>query len=265
MAFWARSIIYNGIPSETFGLMLYDIENYSQSEGTLGTKISIVEDRIRRRNPPIHYGITNNDPLTFKLVMGVTDQEIRLDRYDLAAIAGWLTGHSEYKWLHICQPDLELVRYRCLITELRQIEIGMLPVAFEATVVCDGPYAYHLPWQHSIVSSGQAEYLCHNPSNVNEYYFPSMVIECPAGTTDISIANAADPGRSFALAGLSGTASRSIAVDGETLAVQATDGTDLYENCSLEFLRLVRGDNPLTVNGACTVTLKCEVPMNIGY
>ena len=264
MAFCGDSFIFDSVPSEKYGLLLYEVQDHKQDSGVLGSKLKISEDRILRRASALHYGVTYSGPLEFKLVFGVYEDFAHLDRFDLSAVAAWLTGHQQYKWLTICQPDMESVRYKCIITELKQIEIALSPIAFEATVTCDSPYAYHLPEKRVIACSGTTTFQYRNPSNVNGYYFPSFKIDIPVGTQHISISNSADAGRSFQLSNLSLTSPLSVFVNGETMAIEAGE-VNLYESCNFEFLRLVRGINSITNTGNCTITMLCEVPMNVGF
>ena len=69
------------------------------------------------------------------------DARQSLDRYEVEAIATWLTGHNTRKWLTIVQADMETFRYKCFISELRLITDGDYPWAFSCKVSCDSPFA----------------------------------------------------------------------------------------------------------------------------
>ena len=139
MSFYGCSFIYDGIPSEEYGLMIYDFGSVSQDDGSVGTELTILEDRVQRRSTPIHYGIANNAPLQFSLVFGALEP---LDRFDVAAIAGWLCGHAQYKPFTVVQPDMALYHYKAIVTKLDIIPWSGSPVAFKAALVCDSPFAY---------------------------------------------------------------------------------------------------------------------------
>ena len=117
-----------------YGLMIYDFGGTGQSNVAFGNVGSIVETRTNNRIQPVHYGVNYHaTPLEFKLVFGA---QRALDRFELEYISMWLTGHQNYQWLSIDQPDMERVQFRCLITSLTPLAHGWLPVAFEATVRC---------------------------------------------------------------------------------------------------------------------------------
>lgn len=186
-----------------YGLVVADIGSSKQSTGAVGGKATIFEDRISRRSTGLDYGAYSNEPLSFPIVFTVTHGKRRLDRYELAAISGWLTGHSDFKELVICQPDMDLITYKCRITNLETYDIGMKQVGLTATVTCDGPYAY-ISMADSVIScGGTTSYFYHNHSNVNDYYRPMIKIECTG--TDIMINNQTD-GSVFELKGMTSEA-----------------------------------------------------------
>ena len=138
--FNAYEFIFDGESSYMYDLMLYDFDGRSQDDVAFANKASIVETRINNRIQPIHFGVNyHKEPLEFKLVFGA---QRALDRYELENISMWLLGKQDYSWLSIEQPDMNKIQFRCFITELTPLSFGWLPVAFEATVRCDCPYAY---------------------------------------------------------------------------------------------------------------------------
>ena len=178
--------------------MIYDIDNHNQDTVAFANKAEIAELRLPRRVQPIHYGVNyHKDPLQFKLVFGAQDF---LDRFDMEAVAHWLTGHQDYKWLTICQSDLR-VDYRCLIRELTPIHITWLPVAFEATIICDCPYAYG-PEESATFSLTEigVSTILRNESTAREFIRPRFELIPPQGSTDMfdfSIINYSDGEREF--------------------------------------------------------------------
>ncbi len=264
MSFVGRSFIYDGISSDMFGLMLCNFSGASQEAGIVGTRLSIQEDRIARRRTSLHYGATDNVAKEFPVVFVVQDDNRRLDRYEIAQIGAWLTGDHEYKELAIMQSDMEGVFYRCIITELDQIEVGMRTVGFTAMVSCDGPYAYRRMAPTQVQISGSTPLLYRNFSNVKGYYCPEMEIQ-GAGSS-LSIQNQTD-GTTFALNGMpSGT--RTIKIDCQNQVMTSSDGINLYQywNVGLDkhFPRMVRGDNNLVITGTGTMTIQNVFPWNIG-
>lgn len=266
MAFWGHSFIFNDIPCEDFDLMLYNIGGVSQSGGTFASGVTVVEDEIPSQSKPCFYGTKQkNRHLEFTLVFGVNehraDRHEWLDRYELEAVASWLTGYDEYLWLEIEQDDMEYVRYRCLITHLEVIEHGLMPWALKAEVFCDSPYAYLYPQTFEYVIDGQSTICFYNESSHNGYYAPKMEVD-PHGSTSFSITNQTDDGHVFALAGLPDV--ETIKVDNQYGLITCAEGINLYPYSNLKFFRLKPGMNVLEVYGSGVLRIICEFPVNVG-
>lgn len=239
--------------SAMYGLVVCDIDGNGQSDVNFGNKANIIESTTRKRLDSIHLGVDyNTTPLEFKLVFG---SERALDRYEMAVIAMWLTGHQEYQWLTIDQEDLAHIEFKCLITSLVPITVGWLPYAFEATVRCDSPYAYSLPFSQSFPISGTTSVLFRNHSSVREYLKPELLFLKSSGVTTLRIVNQSDGGREFSISSVP-TASGQVYVDNHNGIIQdVIGGVNLYGGFNMNFFRLVQGDNLLTVTGNGTLTI----------
>lgn len=262
MAFYGSSFVFDGVPSEQYGLIMASFNRNGQTDGNIGGKYEIHEERINRRSTGLHYGVTSNTPLSFPIVLTVCEDNRYLDRSDVAAIAGWLTGHNQYKQLAICQPDMEGIYYRCIITELKEVQARGHIVGFNATMTCDGPYAYR-SWPATICVPGK-DVLYRNMSNVNGYYRPVMSVVCNGSA--FSFENKTD-GTKFMLSGMP-AGKRVITIDAVNQVMTSSDGINLYQYWNVgetkHFPRFVRGDNVVSVVGG-TVTIVNEFPWNVGY
>ena len=251
---------FAGESSMMYGMMLYDFGGTGQSPVPFGNKGSIIETRTLGRIQPLHFGVNyHGSPLQFKLVFGSLEEH--LDRYEMENIAHWLTGYQDYQWLSIDQPDLERVQFRCLITQLTPLHHGWLPYAFEATVVCDCPYAYGFPFEYQYDISGATDILFRNDSSVREYIKPTLIYVPTSGDT-LSIVNHDDNDREFKLTGI--PSSTNVIVDNRNGIIQETIGkTNLYDGFNLNFFRFVHGDNNLTVTGNGTLTITGRLLYNV--
>ena len=259
--FNAYSFSFAGESSEEHGVMLYDFGGSGQSDVAFGNKASIVEARTTNRIQPIHLGVNYHEsPLEFKLVFGA---DRPLDRYELQDISLWLTGYQTYQWLTIDQPDLLNVEFRCLITTLTPLSHGWLPVAFEATVQCDCPYAYGLPFSETYDISGQTDVLFRNESTTRAYFKPDLSFTTDSGVTEVGIVNHSDGDREFKITGLP-SGGLTFSVDGTSGIIRDESGSlNLYPGFNLNFLRLVHGDNRLTVSGDGELTISGRFLYNV--
>ena len=201
----------------------------------------------------------NKTPLQFKLVFG---SEHELDRYEMEAISYWLTGHQTYQWLSIDQGDLERVQFKCLITQLTPIFHGWLPVAFEATVICDCPYAYGFEFNKQYAINGQTDILFRNESSVREFIKPTITFVPSVGVTTLSIVNHNDRDREFRIDDI--PSSSVVEVNNLSgILLEKRYGRNLYDGFNLNFFRLVHGDNNLTVTGNGTLTISGRFLYNV--
>lgn len=263
MAFTASSFIFDGIASDAFDVYCYSFDRKSQSNGLFGGSASIQETRMSSRPTPLHYGVVRNDPMEFEIIFG-TLGPCPIDRFKASAIAGWLIGHDDYKWLHICQPDLDHVRYRCIIDSLEQLPVNNDTVAFSAKVICDGPYAYSAVQDLTIDSDGSnvMEYI--SPSNIHEPHYPIMELNLEAETESVSIWTDEDQERKFTLSGLNISSPTKIIVDNMNQVIYGGD-ENWYSKCNFNFFRIWPGANNIHVDGKCSVTIHSQPFMNVGY
>ena len=262
MSFLGTTFSFDGHSCEEYSLVLYDITNAEQEQSTFA-KTTILGDKIPRRYRPLHYGIHQEEPLTFSLVCCVNEERAEagepLDRFDMQRIALWLTGHSQYKILRIDQPDLEGIQYRCIITELKMVEIFHEKQGIQFTVTCDSPYGYICPKESTYVISSPTTLILRNESSINDYYYPKIVI---SGATSVSITNTSDNGRVFSLSSI--PSGDTVTVDGENGILSSSSGANLYPGFNFKFFRMVRGDNSIQITGNGTYKFVCEFPVNVG-
>lgn len=261
MAFHASEFTFNGESSEMYGLMICKFDKYGQENVSFGNKASIVETRSNRRVQPIHFGVNYNaEPLSFKVVFGA---EHRMDRYELEAVSLWLTGHQQYKWLTIDQNDLDHYAFRCLLSQLTPIAYGGYPLAFEATVTCDCPYAYSYPFRYEYIVSGTKDILFRNRGTVREFLKPEMLFAPATGGGSLKIVNHDDGDREFLVG--------SLPVQTAVLHIDNRNGilygessvNNYYKDFNMKFFRLVHGDNHLSVTGNGTLTIAGRFLHNI--
>ena len=245
--FAAREFTFAGRSSRQYGLTLCEIDDKGQSDIAFGNAASIIEDRVIARIQPVHFGVNYHaSPLRFKLVFGA---ERKLNRFELDEISAWLTGYQNYQWLTIDQPDLNHVMFRCLVTSLTPVSAGGFPVAFEAEITCDCPYAYGLPFEEAYSLTNSQEILFRNPSPVREFTKPKILFTPEASVNAIKIVNRNDNDRIFFIENL--PSNISVEVDNSNCIIRELRyGYNLYGGFNMNFFRLVPGDNHLYIEGA---------------
>lgn len=266
MAFYGSEFIFDGVPSSEYGLMIYSFGSEGQEDVSFQNG-EIIEDRIPGRYDALTYGLVQNQALEYTLVFGANmesiDAERHIDRYEVETIAAWLTGHNRRKWLTIVQDDMEYYRYKCFISELKLITDGSMPWAFSCKVTCDSPFAYSLPEEYVYTVANETNlFILFNRSKFSGYYRPNMVIT-PQGGGTVSIVNQSDNNRTFQFTSLPGS-EKEIYIDNKNQIISGSTGLNLYPYFNMKFMRLVHGDNKLSITGNATVKFICEFPVNIG-
>lgn len=272
MSFYGTSFSFDGISCEEFGLMLYDLDSSTQGESSWATGTKIKEERIPGRVRSIYYGKTEESNLEFTLIFGADEHAARagepIDRYEMQAIAMWLTGPDDYRYLQIDQPDMAGLRYRCIITDLKMIEPHGKKWAFSCKVHCDSPYAYTFPQVYQYSVKGLGTDILDSPSTVSILYRPKITIDIES--TSVSFFNQSNAtGISFA--DLPQTPD-TITIDCERGIITSASGLNLYPYLQssdiydkFNFIALLPGRNNLVWGvGVGTITFECEFPMNVG-
>lgn len=269
MGFIAKRFSFNRVPCERFGLRIFDIDNENNDATPFASTGELQTDVIPSKGRTFLYGRAYEKPLEFKLVFGLDplmlNMDEHLDRYEMDAIANWLTGHSTYKWLEVEQPDLQMIRYHCVISELEPIQLAWLPWAFSAKVVCDSPYGYRFPEKFHYICNGTTNIQLISRSTINQLYYPKMKIQLN-GSDTISIVNQSCDGAELKFTGLPQEYFLTISVDNDLCKIESSDASysNLYQYCNFNWFPLKRGMNKITITGSCILDFICEFPVNYG-
>ncbi len=277
MAFKAYEFTFNGRSCREFGLIMCDFNGADRVGGTHTAGGKPQMETVFLRHSALLRGVEDDEKLSFPLSFGLCPDRIErqqfLDRFEIEEISSWLIGHRGWGWLTIEQNDLAHVRYRCMITDLKEISSGWDTYGFTCTVQCDSHYAYMFPQEDQYNCDGELNINFFNRSSMNDPYFPSLVIE-PLGSRGVSIVNQSLGGVGPAwgdlayvngekLAALPSLVGLKIRMD-ENGVLTNSEGLNLYPYYNFEMLGLVRGENKLVVTGKCNLTIRCEFPVDVG-
>lgn len=277
MAFTAYEFTFNGRSCREFDLILCDFNGSDREGGTHTSSGKPQVETVFRQHRSLLRGVEDDEKLSFQLSIWLCPDRIDrrqfLDRFEIEAISAWLTGHRGWGWMTIVQDDLAHVRYRCMITDLKEVSSGWDTYGFTCMVQCDSHYAYMLPQEYKYSCAGALNVDFFNRSSMNDPYFPSLVIE-PLGSGGVSIINQSlgGVGPAFGdlayingekLGPLPSLDQLAIELD-ENGVLTNSDGVNLYPYYNFERLGLARGDNKLVVTGKCNLTIRCEFPVDVG-
>ena len=257
----AYEFTFADTPASLYGMFVCDIGDTKHSDNPFGNQANIVEKRLANRITPLHYGVRyHDDPLTFHLIFASEDY---MDRWQIQEVAQWLTGYQEYQWLTIDQPDMEGVEFHCLIQSMTPITVGWLPIAFDATIVCDCPYGYSYPFEEEVRVDGTTEYLFYNDGTARVPLYPQLKIEVAQGCSSFSIENRTT-GITMQFTGMP-SGGFTVNIDNENEIIDISSYKyDLYDYFNFQFFYLINGDNELVFRGSGRVTISGRYLYNVG-
>jgi phage-related protein len=247
MTFYARSFQYDGIPGETFNLLISQLDDGGVSETDGSSKMEIISQKIYRRQNPYFYGATIADVLRFPATI-MSPENIDAETYQL--IQKWMFSNRTHKKL-LMQDDMGSAYFNCIFNNPQTIRVGNLIYGFNAEVECDSAFGWQYPrttmytYSTSVVDS--TKIFNNRSDDAGSYLYPSLVITMNNIAGGISITNANDANRVFSFTGLS--ASEVLTMNCGLQTLSSSTGLKRLSNFNKNFLRLVPGINSLRIQG----------------
>lgn len=264
MAFYAKTFVFDGIPSEYYGLIL------SSSDGGEGTSngssnIEIIQQEVYKRPVPYFYGVKQTPVLQFEIQIRTVKGEITAE--EASVIQNWLFGQQTYKKLRVVQIDMEDYYFNCFLTNPQIVRVGNIIRGFNATVSCNSPYA----WGQEIslnLTETLFNYYVENRSQDSYYTFPQMVVQLSTLSTSFFIRNKSDKkseiddGRLFGMNDFIGGDKITINNDLQIIDTVLTPSPlNKFAPSSEYFFRLVPGLNILYITGGIEYISLSYTPM----
>ena len=254
--FKGANFIFNEIPSEKFGLKIGFLSESAVKNTYSGLKLSIEEEKIKRVDQPVFFGIEKTGKISFEILVY---SEVEVDTYDRQVIDRWLF-QNEYKYFKIEQPDYNGLFFRCIMTEATKVEIGETPYMKKIIVTCDSPYVYTDEYiYNSISTSTPSNINITNLSNINGYSYPEFIITTTTSGS-VSIKNNTDS-RTFLLNGLDNA--ETITVDNDKKIILSDSGLRRMSNFNKNWFRLLPDINNLTLTGNFNLAIKIRYRLTI--
>ena len=249
MAFYARFFQFDGVPSETYGLTISEVDASANSSTMGSASMEMVSRKIYRRATPYFYGGTPSENLSFDISITAIDEDIDAEKSQL--IQKWLFSSRKYKKLLIIQPDMQDRYYNCIFNNPQIVRVGNIIRGYTATVQCDAPYSWAFPKTVEYTYSSpvtDASIVFNNVSDDRgSYLYPKTVLTVSNVGGNITITNQNDSNRQFSFTGLS--ANEVITVDNSLQILTTSLGIRRMGNFNKKFLRLIPGLNNLRIQG----------------
>jgi len=247
MGFYGYFFVFNDIPSEYYNLRIFNFGSGGNESQSTGGDVSLVTQGIYRRPVPYFYGVNQDTVLTFPLVFG---SYTALDKTTQDLIHKWLFGQMGYKKLVIVQEDMSSMYYNCFLTDPKSVSIGNLGYAFEATVVCDSPWAWSNDKTFTrtyATDNVNDTFVFVNESANKDYLYPEIAFTLNSLGSGITITNVTDSNRQFIFAGI--TPLETITVDNNRQILSSSTGLYRLSKFNLNWFRLLQGMNTINISG----------------
>lgn len=241
MNYGALSFIFDGVPSEKFGLFLCNINETGKQTNEGGGNIKVHTDKTPLMDYNYLMGVEYDEVFEFKMTFGSLEPR---DKFDISLINNWLIGHSEYKKLQILQHDMTNIYYNCIINDYKVVSFANYAYAFECTVICDRPWALgnNRKFKYRVGTA-----IHNNCSHTNKLTYPKLTFTTNSPNAIVSIKNISNNGWETRFEGLS--AGETIVVDNQLQLITSSLGLYRLGNFNKHWLELIPRVNKLEIQG----------------
>jgi phage-related protein len=246
-SFYGSEIIFNNVPSSTFGLRIIGFES-GKTNGQAGSKSTQIQKWIYRKSRPYYFGRTINTPLEMDIVLG---SELPIDGKSRASIESWLLGKADYLPLQILQSDIDDVTFNIQFIEATNQYMGNIQRSITIHGICDAPFGFSPPdilnksYSGSAIVSENFNY--YNTSNHDDYLYPAISFTTSGIGTSFSLTNLSDDNRVCEFTGIS--SGETIALDCDRQTITSSTGLKRMGLFNKKFFRLLPDENSLTLAG----------------
>lgn len=242
------NFVYDGIPSEEYGLSIAFVGNDSDSYPS-GSRVEIATDSLLRNAQRMFLNSTQSTALEFEFCIV---SESPLDGYTLSKAKQWLFGALSYRKLQICLEDFRHLYFNCTLQADGDYVFMGGYYGFNVTAVCDAPFA----WEYSRTFTGSlGDVVFYNTSADSEDLMPVVRIKM-GDSGDFSIVNHSYDERSFLFTGLN--KDEVLTVDNRKGTIVSSEGRGRLAKFNKYFLRFKPGINRLTVNAPTGTAYEIE-------
>lgn len=250
------NFVFDGISSESMGIYLIRTNSGLFSMPFVSSR-DVKEDYPYKSRSPYFFGTQQQLPtitLTFStLANNMTSNKLK-------EIASWLF-QSEYKEFY-SEDNPDKIYYLMAVNEINFQTNGNNEGYLEVQFKSKYPYALTLPETVEIDLSSNTTSTTikiENRCNAYKYYYPEIEFTTVTPTTSVTFTNTSDSNRLTSFTGL--TVGETVYVDNQKKQIISSLSNYLYDDFNKNWLRLIQGDNKITVVGKCTLTFRMQFPV----
>ncbi len=219
MAFYASNFVYDSKVSSDYGLTISTI---GASPDHRGANVELSTESLYRRSKVYLMGVQETPVLSLPVTITVAEE---LSATESSDVSKWLFGQNNYKKLQILQPDMQYVSYNCIFTSPSVIRVGNIIRGYNATIVCDSPFAWEQPVQTTYYYGPKYYNInevvtYNNTSDSANYTYPIVEVTANRFGGSFSVINLTDHNRKFSFTGL--LPDETLMIDNDLQIIQST-------------------------------------------
>lgn len=267
---------YNGKSSDDFDLICCSVDDNSQETPILAEREILKGETTQNRPIANHYGTKFDDVITFDITFIKRGGKI-FSREEVREINAWLTSPKIPSLLTIGDEDDPVYHFGIFTAVASIYTIGIAALTY--TFTSNAPYGWSKKYEYTYNSTGSTSFILRNDSDdLNDPVYPSVLIQGSQGE-NITLTNLTEI-EEFSLTLPCDQlyinskyhqiyryyADKKVIVSladlgwDEEMQESIADGTK-----SIYWLRLLPGENKISVSGACEITFTYRVPVKAVY
>lgn len=248
---------FNGVHSDTMGVSIVRLDKNLISVPFASGK-DILETHPTKSLYPYFFGV-KYQPLSFNIILASEDDD--MDSTKLYNLANWLLKEEYVEF--ISDDNTDKVYYVIATNKVDFMTNGLNEGYFELELRCRDGFGWTVEEEQTFNLTGIAStpIIMNNESNVSDYFYPEIEIELTGVNTAVELINTSDSNNSFEFTGLN--IGETIYVDNQKRVIITSlgDNVNRFSNFNLGWLRLIKGNNTITVNGECIIKYKKKFPI----
>lgn len=246
MSFFGKTFLFDGIPSETYGLYITTPDG-GESFSAGGSDVEPILEKIYRRPKPYIFGVEQSPTLSFPVEFF---SYTPIDANASTIIERWLFGQLQYKKLAIVQNDIQPIYFTCFLRNPQKRIINNLIYGYGCEVQCDAPWGWtnQKTKTYTYTTDDVLDYKTINIQTDNNYYtYPTISFTTNVLGGRIYIINQSDNNREFGFTDLIGN--ETVTVNNDLGIITSSSGFLRAGNFNKNFFRFVKGNNVLEIGG----------------
>lgn len=260
MSSYHNKFIYKGVSNQDKHLIVVSFSPDTAETDSFLSMESIYTDKYDG-SVRYDYGARYNSVSTINITLINEDKsDITVEQF--RSIAKWLTGARLASWLDLYNDNDEIAySFLCKCVDLQHYKMDSRTIGVIATFESVSPWAYS-PIQTIVQNiNGETEIILQNNSDdLYSYLYPDITFVNTSGDT-LTILNTTTQ-ETVQVVNL--TSNEQIMLKSNQIITSSISHRIFGNDFNFTWLRLIAGQNTLSVNGQGTITISYRYPIKIG-